>query len=88
MIELPDDLAAICEEILTNFVTSSVADVGVELQGRLGLVTALVRDLRFDILHVGAAQGSQVGGVVRVTKWIKCQRFQIAIGMLVEGLRR
>lgn len=63
------------EDILTNLVASRVTGVGVELQGRLGVVTALVRDLRFDLLHVGTAQGSQVGGVVRVTKWIKMSAF-------------
>lgn len=68
-------LAAVDEDILTNFVTSRVTGVGVELQGRLGLVTALVLDLRFDLLHVGTAQGSQVGGVVRVTMWIKMSAF-------------
>lgn len=42
-----------------------VTGVGVELQGRLSLVRALVRNLGFDVLHVGTAQGSQVGGIGR-----------------------
>jgi hypothetical protein len=67
-IGLPRDSSVIGEDILTNFVTSGVAGVGVELQGRLGIVSALVRDLGFDVLHVGAAQGSQVGGVRRGTR--------------------
>lgn len=68
-------LAAAGQDILTNFVASRVTGVGVELQGRLGLVTALILNLRFDLLHIGTAQGSQVGGVIRVTKWIKMSAF-------------
>lgn len=49
--------------ILTNFVAGGVAGVGVELQGRLSFVRALAYNLGFDVLHVGTAQGSQVGGV-------------------------
>ena len=53
------------EAILTNFVAGGVAGVSVELQGRLSLVRALFRNLGFDVLRVGTAQGSQVGGVGR-----------------------
>lgn len=60
------DRASCCEEslsILTNCVAVALAGVGVELQGLLGLVTALVRDAGLDLLRVVTADGREIGRV-------------------------
>lgn len=49
--------------ILTNCVAVGLADVGVELQGLLGLVAAAIGDAGLDLLGVIAADAGQVGRV-------------------------